>query len=74
MVPCLPACKQGLTVEGGSGWELSNECNCTICNIWGTSGLYLGITLFVLFLNDIADGIDEKTNFLMYADDTKIWR
>ena len=29
MIPCLPVCKQVLTLEGGPGWELSNECNCT---------------------------------------------
>ena len=37
-------------------------------------GSILGPTLFVLFLNDITDKIDDKTNVLMYADDTKIWR
>ena len=37
-------------------------------------GSILGPTLFVLFLNDITQHIDNKTNILMYADDTKIWR
>ena len=37
-------------------------------------GSILGPTLFVLFLNDITCGISDKTNILMYADDTKIWR
>ena len=37
-------------------------------------GSILGPTLFVLFLNDITNGINDKTNILMYADDTKIWR
>ena len=37
-------------------------------------GSILGPTLFVLFLNDITEKIDAKTNVLMYADDTKIWR
>ena len=37
-------------------------------------GSILGPTLFVLFLNDITEKIDSKTNILMYADDTKIWR
>ena len=37
-------------------------------------GSILGPTLFVLFMNDIACGLQEGTNILMYADDTKIWR
>ena len=37
-------------------------------------GSILGPTLFVLFLNDISSGLNDKTNILMYADDTKIWR
>ena len=37
-------------------------------------GSILGPTLFVLFLNDITDSVDDQTNVLMYADDTKIWR
>ena len=37
-------------------------------------GSILGPTLFVLFLNDITNGLNENTNILMYADDTKIWR
>ena len=37
-------------------------------------GSILGPTLFVLFLNDISQGLDSGTNITMYADDTKIWR
>ena len=37
-------------------------------------GSILGPTLFVLFLNDITNGLNDKTNIVMYADDTKIWR
>ena len=37
-------------------------------------GSILGPTLFVLFLNDIVEGLDPSTNIIMYADDTKIWR
>ena len=36
-------------------------------------GSFLGPTLFVLFLNDIVQGLDPATNVTMYADDTKIW-
>ena len=37
-------------------------------------GSILGPLLFVLFLNDIVDGLGSGTNIMMYADDTKIWR
>ena len=37
-------------------------------------GSILGPILFLLFINDIADGIDAKTNISLYADDTKLWR
>ena len=37
-------------------------------------GSILGPTLFVLFMNDIVEGLDPATNINMYADDTKIWR
>ena len=37
-------------------------------------GSILGPTLFVLFLNDIVQGLNTGTNITMYADDTKIWR
>ena len=30
--------------------------------------------MFVLFLNDIVQGLHPATNVTMYADDTKIWR
>ena len=37
-------------------------------------GSILGPILFVLFINDISDGISQETQLSMYADDTKIWR
>ena len=37
-------------------------------------GSIIGPLLFVLFINDISGGINEGTNILIYADDTKIWR
>ena len=37
-------------------------------------GPILGPLLFVLFINDISDGLDPKTNISQYADDTKLWR
>ena len=37
-------------------------------------GSIIGPSLFVLFINDITDGLSDGTNIMMYADDTKIWR
>lgn len=37
-------------------------------------GSIIGPSLFILFLNDITDGLSDETNIFMYADDTKIWR
>ena len=37
-------------------------------------GSILGPILFILFINDMAEGIDCNTNLILYADDTKMWR
>ena len=37
-------------------------------------GSILGPILFVLFINDIHNGLDPSTNIALYADDTKLWR
>ena len=37
-------------------------------------GSILGPLLFVLFINDIPQGLSPGTDLAMYADDTKIWR
>ena len=37
-------------------------------------GSILGQLLFMLFINDIYDNVDEHSNINLYADDTKLWR
>ena len=37
-------------------------------------GSISGPILFVLFINDIGEGLSSGTNLSLYADDTKIWR
>ena len=37
-------------------------------------GSIIGPLLFVIFINDIGDGISENSNISLYADDTKLYR
>lgn len=37
-------------------------------------GSILGPIIFVLFMNDLPNGLSNGTNIALYADDTKIWR
>ena len=59
--------KQRVTVEG-------NFSSDTDVNSGVPQGSIIGPLLFVLFINDIPDGLSVGTHILMYADDTKIWR
>ena len=53
------------------GNEMSSACQ---VNSGVPQGSIVGPTLFILFLNDITEGLTPDTNITMYADDTKLWR
>ncbi|KAL5265109.1 hypothetical protein ACHWQZ_G006000 [Mnemiopsis leidyi] len=69
-----------------TGWKKSNsgrEQSVIIDNCVSTSkpvlsgvpqGSIIGPILFVLFINDLSDGLSPGTGLALYADDTKIWR
>ena len=50
------------------------ESECTNVLSGVPQGSILVPLLFLLFINDIYNGIDKDTNIGLYADDTKIWR
>ena len=52
------------------------DCKCfEKCVLSGVpQGSILGPILFVLFINNLPQGIDSNTNLVLYDDDTKLWR
>ena len=53
------------------GNKMSSSCR---VNSGVPQGSIVGPTLFILFLNDITEGLSPGTEITMYADDTKLWR
>ena len=53
-----------------------NNCNSSTRDVLSgvPQGSILGPSLFLLFLNDMTQGLSPGTQVCMYADDTKIWR
>ena len=53
-----------------------DNCNSDIVSVLSgvPQGSIIGPLLFVLFINDIYQNVDEKSYINLYADDTKLWR
>ena len=70
-------CLRTIFLDGSSVWLLviQNTQSSKKAVLSGVpQGSILGPILFVLFINDISDGLTPGTELALYADDTKIWR
>ena len=55
--------------------KVGNEKSFKTCVTSGIpQGSVLGPTLFVIYINDLPEIIDDKSDIYLFADDTKLWR